>query len=711
MPPISRPSSAPPRRSSTTPAVGRDRAGIGGLDYLQEFGIAAATVGHDTARIGDGADMMASGVITHANAARRLARGRPRPVLPRRRGRAAAGASRRIARRREALEAAFLLIAEAPQVWALNSASLVLPEHKDAIVVTGSHGGLLGGRPETALKYDVLGALYNDAGIGKDEAGISRLPALDARGIAAATVSAASARIGDARSTYEDGIISRVNSARAAALGLREGISARELRRRAAPRRSPRIKEEAMSHTLQNRPSGTMTGGRALAEMLRLAGAGPMFGMGGFQLLPFYDAVGLVGLNHHLINDERCGAFAADAYARVTNRPGICDGTLGPGATNLVTGLIESLNGGIPIVAIAGDTNRAHSWKNMTQECRQVEILRPAVKELIRVEMTSRIPELVRRAFAVATSGRPGPVLLDVPEDVAHGAHDFAPEDFVIDEATLKAPARRIRPDRADIERAAKLIAKAKRPLLLTGGGIHLSEAWNALTRFAEAQSIPVAHTMSGKGGIACTNPLNRRPVRPLFAHRQRSDRGVGLPDRRRLQARRDRDQALRAAAGAHPGHPSRHRRRGDRPLHPGRDRAVGRRARRARRPCRRAVGQRRGRPCGARRLRRRDRAAHAGLGRRRRAAAQFARPAGAHGAPLPRAEQDPAGRRDPRRRWRVRRALDRAALRHQEGRTALHPGSRLCLDRLRAAGRDGGVRLPRPTGRSSRSAATAAST
>ena len=264
-----------------------------------------------------------------------------------------------------------------------------------------------------------------------------------------------------------------------------------------------------MSPTLQNRPSGTMTGGRALAEMLRLAGAGPMFGMGGFQLLPFYDAVGLVGLNHHLINDERCGAFAADAYARVTNRPGICDGTLGPGATNLVTGLVELLNGGIPIVAIAGDTNRAHSWKNMTQECRQVEILRPAVKELIRVEMTSRVPELVRRAFAVATSARPGPVLLDVPEDVAHGTHDFAPEDFVIDEATLKAPARRIRPDRADIERAAKLIAKAKRPLLLTGGGIHLSEAWSVLTRFAEAQSIPVAHTMSGKGGIACTNKLS----------------------------------------------------------------------------------------------------------------------------------------------------------------------------------------------------------
>src|SRR5579872_2045111 len=100
----------------------------------------------------------------------------------------------------------------------------------------------------------------------------------------------------------------------------------------------------------QNRPSGRMTGGRALAEMLRLAQIGPMFGMGGFQLLPFYDALNQLGLRHFLINDERCGAFAADAYARVTNRPGVCDGTLGPGATNLVTALVESLNAGVPLV-------------------------------------------------------------------------------------------------------------------------------------------------------------------------------------------------------------------------------------------------------------------------------------------------------------------------------------------------------------------------
>ncbi len=206
--------------------VGRDRAGVGGLDYLQDFGIAAATVGHDTARIGDGADMMAAGIITHANGVAASLGVSPGQSC---RDAAAALQQARSTDRAppEALEAAFLLISEAPQVWALDSASLVLPEYKHAVVVTGSHGGLLGNRPETALKYDVLGALYNDAGIGKDAAGTSRLPALDGRGIAAATVSAASARIGDARSTYEDGIISRIN-ATAAALGLREGISARD---------------------------------------------------------------------------------------------------------------------------------------------------------------------------------------------------------------------------------------------------------------------------------------------------------------------------------------------------------------------------------------------------------------------------------------------------------------------------------------------------
>ena len=221
--------------------VGRDRAGIAGLDYLEGFGVPAAATGHDTARIGDGADMMVRGLVRHANASAQ--------ALGCRVGMACRGAAALLQRAvpggREPpaeREGAFILIPDSPATWALDSASLVGAEHIGTIVVTGSHGGLLGGRPDTALKYDTLAALFNDAGIGIDEAGVTRLPALEARGIAAGTVAAASARIGDARSAYEDGILSRVNP-RAAALGIVPGMAAREfvaIIRRAAVEREGR---------------------------------------------------------------------------------------------------------------------------------------------------------------------------------------------------------------------------------------------------------------------------------------------------------------------------------------------------------------------------------------------------------------------------------------------------------------------------------------
>ncbi len=255
--------------------------------------------------------------------------------------------------------------------------------------------------------------------------------------------------------------------------------------------------------------SNEMTGGEAIVRMLMAHGAGPMFGMGGFQLLPFYDAARRLGLNHNLINDERCAVFAADAYAKVSGRVGLVDATLGPGATNLVTGLVEALNAGSPIVAIVGDAQRDHAGKNMTQETDQVSILRPCCKELLRVEAIHRIPEILRRAFAVATSGRPGPVIVDVPEDIAHGLWGFEETDFEVDPAHESAPALRCRPDAASVARAAALISVAERPILLCGGGIHISQATEAVTRFAEDNGIPVAHTMSGKGAIACTSPLS----------------------------------------------------------------------------------------------------------------------------------------------------------------------------------------------------------
>ncbi len=204
--------------------VGRNQAGIGALDWLQALGIPAATVGHETAALGDGAAMMATGVISFANdAAKALgvdygmdcataaesmrAADPPPPDIP------------------NVAEASRLLMVGPPAVWALDSNSLVDARHVGAILVTGSHGSYLGTDPRTALKVDAYAALYNDACANPAFAAVTRLPALDERGIAAATVSASSARIGDALSTYADGVLSHVNAI-AHELGGRPGMSA-----------------------------------------------------------------------------------------------------------------------------------------------------------------------------------------------------------------------------------------------------------------------------------------------------------------------------------------------------------------------------------------------------------------------------------------------------------------------------------------------------
>jgi hypothetical protein len=206
--------------------LGLDRAGIGSLDYLDRLGIAAATVGHKTARIGDGSDMFANGRITFVNAAAEK--------LGCRVGQTAAEAARLMTKAPipegpvpEHREDRFLLRDGPVPVWGIDSNSLVRPDDAGTVVVTGSHGGILGSRPETAIRVDALAAVYHDAGIGKDKAGISRLPALDPRGIAAATVDGTTARIGDARSVWASGRISHVN-ATATAWGAKVGMTVPE---------------------------------------------------------------------------------------------------------------------------------------------------------------------------------------------------------------------------------------------------------------------------------------------------------------------------------------------------------------------------------------------------------------------------------------------------------------------------------------------------
>jgi acetolactate synthase I/II/III large subunit len=253
-----------------------------------------------------------------------------------------------------------------------------------------------------------------------------------------------------------------------------------------------------------------LTGGQALVRMLQAHGARVAFGIGGFQLLPYYDALHDVRgeLDHILVKDERDGAFMADAYARVARIPGVCDGTLGPGATNLVTGLAESFGAGVPVIALAGESNSMIAGKHATQESDQLAILRPTVKQAIRVERIERVPELVRRAYTVATGGRPGPVLLNVREDVTHGRHAFAAADLSADPATCRLPGRRSRPDSVDLDAAAALLSRARRPVILAGGGIHLSDAYQQLAALAGRLQLPVATTISGKGSIPEDDPL-----------------------------------------------------------------------------------------------------------------------------------------------------------------------------------------------------------
>lgn len=192
--------------------IGLEGAGIGALAYLDDLGLAAATVDCMSARIGDGQDMAKRGVIGHVNAAAAAVGcragmtamdcARAMTAAPLLEGEAPAYAEARFLLRERAGE---------PKVWGIDSASLVRPEDAGQIVITASHGGLLAGDPATALRVDALATAFNDAGVGIDNAGISRLPALNARGIHAVTVDARSARIGDARSSWETGRVSHAN--------------------------------------------------------------------------------------------------------------------------------------------------------------------------------------------------------------------------------------------------------------------------------------------------------------------------------------------------------------------------------------------------------------------------------------------------------------------------------------------------------------------
>jgi acetolactate synthase-1/2/3 large subunit len=264
--------------------------------------------------------------------------------------------------------------------------------------------------------------------------------------------------------------------------------------------------------------------GFALAKMLLEYGVEYIFGIPGGQTLPLYDASynRREQLKHLLFRDERSAGHAACAYSRISGKLGVCDATVGPGATNLPSALGEALNSSTPMIAIVGE--HPVPWINKVEYGRasqgidQVGMLKHVTKKVVYVPTQECLPELVRTAFLEATSGRPGPVALVIPADVFRQEGAPANLDVYVDPSLNRFPSRRSAPDPQDVERAARLLHEAKRPVMLVGGGVQISGATQPARELAERLSMPIVYTITGKGSIPDNHPLNMGVV-GIFAN------------------------------------------------------------------------------------------------------------------------------------------------------------------------------------------------
>ncbi len=255
--------------------------------------------------------------------------------------------------------------------------------------------------------------------------------------------------------------------------------------------------------------------GALLAELLLAHGVQHIFGVPGGQTAALYDALldRASRLRHVLLRDERSGAWAADAYARLTGRVGVCDATVGPGAALLPPGLSEAYNASIPVLAVVSDLPSAVSARGLRyrgaaqQGLEQCALLRPVTKWQAEVPSQQALPDLVRSAFREASTGRPGPVALFIPHDVFDQAWEAGP---VAARAEFgQYPALRQAPAPEAIASAAAVLRGAARPFLLAGGGVLISGAGEQVRRLAERVGAAVATSLSGKGAIAEGHPLS----------------------------------------------------------------------------------------------------------------------------------------------------------------------------------------------------------
>ncbi len=271
----------------------------------------------------------------------------------------------------------------------------------------------------------------------------------------------------------------------------------------------------AVMHPFRGAPSSErrgsrMRGARAIVESLKAHQTEYLFGVPGSTAPLFAEFAGREDIRLVLTHDERAAACMADGYARISYKPGVCSGCTGPGTTNLLTGIGEAWMSSVPVIAITDARSPSEMDKNPIMFCRgrvfdTFEVLRPFTKWSVQVHDASRVPELVHRAYAIATSGRPGPVQVEMLPDALYGEWDY---DIPQNTEYAVWPSHRTWPDPEKLKAAARLLLEADRPVIIAGGGVLHAQAWNELLSLAEYLTIPVATTLYGKGAIAETHPL-----------------------------------------------------------------------------------------------------------------------------------------------------------------------------------------------------------
>ena len=248
-----------------------------------------------------------------------------------------------------------------------------------------------------------------------------------------------------------------------------------------------------------------LSGAEMVVQSLRDQGVEFLFGYPGGAVLDIYDAIHtLGGIEHILVRHEQAAVHMADGYARATGKVGCVLVTSGPGATNAITGIATAYADSIPLVVLSGQVPSGLIGSDAFQECDMVGISRPVVKHSFLVKNSEDIPTIIKKAFYIASTGRPGPVVIDLPKDVVNPLNKFAytyPE-----EVTLRSYSPTVQGHKGQIKKALKALLVAKKPVLFVGGGVISSNCHDALTRFAKQLNLPVTSSLMGLGAFPGTD-------------------------------------------------------------------------------------------------------------------------------------------------------------------------------------------------------------